>query len=152
MHRGGGKTCPKRRCGYHRSDAAAGSVETLIKVVFCLRRREGLSREEFQRYWREHHAPLVAGRAEALGIRRYVQLHTLDDELSAKAAGPRHGPEPFDGAAELWFDGPESITGGSPSEERRAAAIELLADEREFIDLARSPLFVTEEHVIVGDI
>ena len=31
----------------------------MIKLVFCLRRQPHLSREEFQRYWRECHAPLV---------------------------------------------------------------------------------------------
>jgi hypothetical protein len=28
----------------------------MIKLVFTLRRREGITREEFQRYWREQHA------------------------------------------------------------------------------------------------
>src|SRR5262249_12358508 len=50
----------------------------MIKLVFCLRRLPHLSRAEFQRYWGETHGPLVRRRAEALGIRRYVQLHTLD--------------------------------------------------------------------------
>ena len=55
----------------------------MIKLVFALRRRGDLSRDEFQRYWREHHAPLVRSHAEVLGIRRYVQVHTLPDELHA---------------------------------------------------------------------
>ena len=32
----------------------------MIKLVFCLRRKPTLSREDFQAYWREIHAPLVA--------------------------------------------------------------------------------------------
>ena len=28
----------------------------MIKVVFMIRRREGMTREEFQRYWRGEHA------------------------------------------------------------------------------------------------
>ena len=39
----------------------------MIKLTFCLRRLPHLSREEFQAYWRETHAPLVAERAEVLG-------------------------------------------------------------------------------------
>ena len=27
----------------------------VIKLVFCLRRRDGMTLEEFQRYWREDH-------------------------------------------------------------------------------------------------
>ena len=33
--------------------------DPMIKLVFTLRRSDRLSREEFQRYWREEHAPLV---------------------------------------------------------------------------------------------
>ena len=42
----------------------------MIKLVFCLRRLPHLSREEFQRYWREQHAPLVARHAETLRLAR----------------------------------------------------------------------------------
>jgi hypothetical protein len=44
----------------------------MIKLTFCLRRKPDMTLEEFQRYWRETHAPLVAARAEALGIQRYL--------------------------------------------------------------------------------
>src|SRR5919112_4185036 len=56
---------------------AAWQHDDVVKLVFCLRRRGDLSREEFQRYWRETHAPLVRERSPVLGIRRYVQVHTL---------------------------------------------------------------------------
>src|SRR5690242_16791764 len=38
----------------------SGARHRVIKLVFVLRRKPSLSREEFQRYWRERHAPLVA--------------------------------------------------------------------------------------------
>jgi hypothetical protein len=51
------------------------------KLSFLLRRRSELSREEFQRTWLEEHGPLVRERAAAMGVTRYVQLHTdLDTE------------------------------------------------------------------------
>ncbi len=50
----------------------------MIKLVYCLRRLPNLSREEFQRYWLETHGALVRERAQALRIRRYVQVHTLE--------------------------------------------------------------------------
>lgn len=89
----------------------------MIKLVFCLRRREGLSREEFQRYWLEQHGPLVRSHADVLGIRRYIQVHSIDDAISLAVAGPRNSPPPY--------------------------------DERTFLDLERSPCFLTEEHVII---
>ena len=72
------------------------------KLVYALRRLPHLSREEFQRYWREVHAPLVAERASVLGITRYVQCHTLvyadvaHASFQTRNAGSR---EPFDALA-----------------------------------------------------
>jgi uncharacterized protein (TIGR02118 family) len=122
----------------------------MIKIVFCLRRRADLSREEFQSYWRSTHASLVRSHADALGIRRYVQVHSIDDAISAAVAGPRQSPEPFDGVAELWLDSLDALIASGRSDAGRAAAAALLEDERRFIDLARSPLFLADEHVIIG--
>ncbi len=116
----------------------------MVKLFFCLRRKPGMSREEFQRYWRDHHAALVARHAETMGIRRYVQAHSLDDGLSVAVRSG--GPDPYDGVAELWFDPPEQ------SEALRAAGRALYEDEATFIDHSRSPLFLAEENVVIdGD-
>src|SRR4051794_2926941 len=111
----------------------------MVKLLFCLRRRPELSREEFQRYWRDHHAGLVGDRADSLLMRRYVQAHTLDGDAGEALRASRGGPEPFDGVAELWWDSVESLAEASSTPEGRAAGRALLEDEREFIDLARSP-------------
>ena len=122
----------------------------MIKIVFCLRRRPDLSREEFQTYWRTTHAPLVSEHAEALGIRRYVQVHSVDDAISTAIAGSRRSPEPFDGVAELWLDSLDALIASGSSDAGRAASAALLDDERRFIDLERSPLFLAEEHVVIA--
>ena len=124
----------------------------MIKLVFCLRRRPDLSREEFQTYWRTTHAPLVAERAEVLEIRRYIQVHTQDlPGLHAAFQRRNDGaPEPFDGVAELWFDSLDDLGGDDPA--KRQAQAELLADERNFIDLANSPMWIAEEHEFVSSI
>ena len=122
----------------------------MIKLTFCLRRRTDMTLEEFQRYWRTTHAALVAERAEVLGIRRYVQLHTTDLPGLHKSLQSRNGgaPQPYDGVAELWFDSLDDFIGDSA--ERTQASAELLADERNFIDLPNSPMWLGEEHVVVG--
>ena len=119
----------------------------MIKLVFCLRRLPHLSRAEFQRYWRETHAPLVRRHAATLGIRRYVQLHTLEHPTQDALRASRGGPEPYDGVAELWWDDLGDLARADDA--WRAAALALLEDERRFIDLERSPLFVGEEHAII---
>lgn len=117
----------------------------MVKLVFALRRAPHLSREEFQRYWRERHAPLVERHREALGIRRYVQLHTLDAPANALLRASRGAPPEYDGVAELWFDAPEL----PDTPQAREAGLALLEDERRFIDLERSPLWLAEEHPVV---
>jgi uncharacterized protein (TIGR02118 family) len=115
-----------------------------------LQRRPEVSDEEFHRYWRDEHAPLVAKHAGALGIRRYVQAHGIHDELSRALAANRGAPAGFDGVAEAWFDSVDALSDAASSEPGRTAGRELFADERRFIDHSRSPIFLTQEHSIVG--
>ena len=121
----------------------------MVKLTFVLRRASHLSREEFQRYWREQHAPLVAKHAEALRIHRYVQLHTVDDPANEALRASRGAPEPYDGVAELWWKNAEDMAAGMTEPAAQAAGAALLADEKRFIDLANSPLWLGEEHVII---
>jgi uncharacterized protein (TIGR02118 family) len=124
----------------------------MLKLVYCLRRKPDLSREEFQRYWKETHGPLVRERAAALGIRRYIQVHTLDSPLNeAMRASRSSDPDIYDGVAELWWDDAESFGAGVSTPEGREAAKELREDEERFIDFSRSLSFVAQEHVFVGD-
>lgn len=123
----------------------------MVKLVFCLRRLPSLTREEFQRYWREQHAPLVARHAGTLAIRRYVQLHSLPDDAPVNLAlrASRGGPEPYDGIAELWWSSEEELAAATATEAGRRASLELLEDEKRFIDLARSPLWLARENTVV---
>lgn len=123
----------------------------MIKIVFCLRRNPGQTQEAFQEYWLNRHAPLVRERARRLGIRRYVQSHTISDpRLSGLGADRGFTGEAFDGVAELWFDSAAVLypRADAPHASIQAAR-ELIADEAQFIDLANSPIFVVEEHEIL---
>lgn len=124
----------------------------MIKLVFCCTRKPGMSREAFQKRWLEVHGPLVRRlRAELPMMKRYVQSHTLcgpvGDAVNDGLRASRGVKESYDGITEVWFDGLESMGSGS-SEAARAAGQRLLEDEAEFIDFARSAVFVTEEHEI----
>jgi uncharacterized protein (TIGR02118 family) len=121
----------------------------MFKLVYCLRRKPGMSVEEFQQYWREVHAPLVAERAELLGIKRYVQAHsTLPDLIPVLQQRNGGSPDPYDGVAEIWFETLDSMGGDDPAVQQAAA--DLLADEGNFIDLAQSPLWIAQENVVVS--
>lgn len=122
----------------------------MIKVVFSLRRRQDLTRDEFQAYWRDRHAPLVARHADVLRIRRYVQTHAHASEVAAAQSAARGSePDVYDGQAELWWDSLDDIVAAVSTSAGQQAALELLEDERRFIDLERSPLWIGEEHLVV---
>ena len=121
----------------------------MVKLVFCLRRLPQLSRADFQRYWREEHGPLVRRHAATLRIRRYVQVHTREDPLNGVLQASRGGPEPYDGVAELWWDSRQDLEAALAAPEAQAAAHELLEDEKRFIDLARSALWLGTERPII---
>lgn len=128
----------------------SGLVVPVIKLTFCLHRLPALSRADFQAYWREKHAPLVAKHAGTLNIQRYVQTHTLTHEANTIIRETRGGPEEYDGIAELWWESWESYAGVAKNPGAAEASAALLEDEKKFIDLARSPLWLNEEHIIVG--
>lgn len=122
----------------------------MIKMIFCLRRRAELSPAEFQSYWREQHAPLVAEVAPLLRIRRYVQSHSFDDpRLAGPVAARGATVPPYDGVAELYWDSIDDLVAVNDSKEAREAGRRLLEDERTFIDLPQSPLFWVREHHVI---
>jgi len=118
----------------------------MIRLNFPLRRSPSLSRSDFQKYWREQHGPLVAGVARTLRIRRYVQSHTIDDPLYDGLRALRTGMhEPFDGIASLWWDSREDLVAAMTTDDGRRAGALLVEDERRFIDLPHSPLWLGQE-------
>ena len=121
----------------------------MIKLSFALIRLPELTREAFQAYWFDRHAPLVKSVADTLRIRRYVQSHSLPIDISAGLRAARGGPEGYDGVAELWWDRIEDAVPANPSQAMIDAGRMLLEDERKFIDLSRSPLWWGEERVIL---
>jgi uncharacterized protein (TIGR02118 family) len=123
----------------------------MIKLVYCIRRREDVSAEEFHRYWLEEHGPLVSSVAAAIGAARYVQSHTAEPELNALLQASRGAEEPYDGITEVWWESLADLRAALETPEGQEAQGRLMQDESTFIDFARSRVFLTEEHVIFGD-
>lgn len=120
----------------------------MLKLTFCLRRKAGLTLAEFQDYWFNQHAPLVARHREALHIARYVQLHSLETPANDGVASARHAPAPYDGVAQLWWNSMDDLLAGTGTPAAMEAGRVLLEDERKFIDLENSPLWFGEEKII----
>lgn len=81
------------------------------------------------------------------GMKRYVQSHTYESEMSRAVRAERGGGEPYDGVMEGWLDSEEQAT-AALTEERLVALQMLLDDEGRFIDFDKSRIFFTREHVV----
>lgn len=120
----------------------------MIKINFCVRKRDDISIEEFYDYWLNQHGPLVKSLREPLCISKYTQNHAVFTELGEMACTQRGMESKYDGVAELWWENTEMLQAAFISEEGQKAGAILVEDEARFIDLASSTIFFSEEHVI----
>ena len=107
----------------------------LVKAVWRMRRKPGVSLGEFRRHWIEIHGEIAK---KIPGVRRYVQSHVIDEAYSY--AEPR-----WDGVAQLWWDSPEALTEALKTPEFK----EDMRDGEEFIDGKSISFFLAQEYVVI---
>lgn len=107
----------------------------LLKRISFLKRKPGMSREAFSRYWKDVHGPLAV---KLPGLRRYVQCHAVP---AADGSDPM-----WDGAAALWFDSLADVHYALASPAYRDAA---QPDAANFVDPDSVVTLLTEEYRIV---
>jgi uncharacterized protein (TIGR02118 family) len=105
----------------------------VIKVIVLLARRDGMSQEEFARYARDHHFPLVT---KLPGLRRLVINRVLPD--------PNGPPPAYDAVAEDWFDDLAAMGAAFASPAGQA----VIADAANFLDMTRLQVMAVEEEEI----
>ncbi len=109
----------------------------MIKVVYCITKKAGMSDDEFFDYWKNVHGPIGARIPE---LRKLVQSH--------RRTVPGDKPNAaYDGMAELWFDDPAALLAARRSHEWQAST----EDEKNFVDDRKVAYFVCEEHVILDE-
>ncbi|MGH8012840.1 MAG: EthD family reductase [Candidatus Binataceae bacterium] len=109
---------------------------SMLKLATFVFRKPGLSVEDFQKYWRERHAPIVLKLPE---VCRYVQSHTRPSSYSNNRVPA------FDGIAEVWFDSIEAMRQSAKRPEYAAVR----SDEGNFLDVPRLNFIITRERRIV---
>lgn len=108
----------------------------MIKLIGMIKRKPGMTGEEFSKYWKEVHASVALENMP--GIVRYIQNHRvrLNDRDPA-----------WDGVVELWFADMESFRRMSQwyvSDEGK----KLRDDEDRFIDRSKTVNYICEESVM----
>ena len=86
----------------------------MIKLVGMMNRKQGMSVQDFQSYWLNVHAPMIA---EVPGMRRYVQSHSLPEVYG-------DFPQAYDGMAEAWFDDMQAYDAALASPAWQAAVVD----------------------------
>ncbi|MCE7004996.1 EthD domain-containing protein [Kibdelosporangium philippinense] len=104
-----------------------------------LTRRADLSKELFDHYWTNVHAPLVMSIPEVKRYTlRYVQQHNTGLVLEGVAAAP------YDGVVEVWFEDMADFQAIASSGKWDAA----LKDVENFADVSKTAVLNTTEEVI----
>ena len=120
----------------------------MIKLVYCLTKRDDIDPDSFYRYWLEEHGPQVKSVAEAIGASRYVQSHTILPELNELMIESRGLQAPYDGVTEVWWETMTALKQGMSSAAGVEAQGKPIEDEARFVNFSRSRVFMTEEHEI----
>lgn len=108
----------------------------MIKIISLLRRKEGMTHEEFVHHWENVHGPMLKHIPE---VRRYVQSHIVTERHTP--VGAIDGE--IDGIVELWYDDVETLDRVWAS----SAVTEIAEDTRHFIGAIKS--FIVDEKTII---
>ena len=107
----------------------------MVKVILLLTRREGMSVEEFKRYAREQHAPLLR---QLPGLTRLVVNYAQPDHTGSMP--------PYDAIAEDWFESGEAMAAAFQS----AAGEAVQRDAANFLDLTKFQMIMVQEDEITA--
>ena len=110
----------------------------MIKMIITIKRREGMSHDEFVRYQREVHMPLLLSIAETrLYMRRFV--------VSYPTPAPDYSGPDYDSVVEAWFESIEYMNALYFSDSFLSIVD---PDHRNFMDLSSYGRIVAEEEVV----
>lgn len=108
-----------------------------VKLFVLLKRKPGMSLEEFRQYALQTHGPKVLSLS---GLRRYLQCHVRDSFYTI-------GESRFDAVAQLWFDDTQAIRQMVASPEYRES---VRPDLDQFTDPKYVMTMAAREHWIIG--
>jgi hypothetical protein len=121
----------------------------VVRLVHLMRRKAGLSKDEFRACLRDDLGPRVASHQVDLDIVRYVQVHpdTQDQGLDRRARADRNMANgEIDAVAEYWWASPASLLAALQSERGRSAAAALARAEASLLDIEGSPAWPAVEY------
>ncbi len=113
----------------------------MLTLIGYLKRPEGVSREEFQTWWKEKHVPFVK---QLPGLRRYVihVAHKGFSPMAATEAEMLNDDPPLDGIAEIWFDDEDAVLKALISQQGAADKASFVAHVAQSVGIVARPIVV----------
>ena len=111
----------------------------MINAITIIKKKQSLTYEKFQNYWKNEHAKIVT-RSPLVGT--YVQSHPIyNDKLTFE--------DTVDGIAEIWFEDTNAMRTLAATKEYK----DIQDDEKVFIDGSAVRLIIAEDIITVeGDV
>ena len=111
----------------------------MINAITIIKKKQGLTYEKFQNYWKNEHAEIVT-RSPLVGT--YVQSHPIyNDELTFE--------DTIDGIAEIWFEDTNAMRSLAATKEYK----DIQDDEKVFIEGSAVRLIIAEDIITAeGDV
>ncbi|KAF2650059.1 hypothetical protein K491DRAFT_609590 [Lophiostoma macrostomum CBS 122681] len=126
--------------------ACTMNLERMYHVKLFYNRKEGITPEEFNSYWANHHSTLTAGFHIRVGVVRSVQYHSTPEIRDLVRF---HGGPPvleYDAVAELWMYSLETLQ-ALQSDPYYVNTIQ--PDEQKFIDETSVKIVVGVDYIVV---
>ena len=116
----------------------------MVKITALLKRRAGLSFEDFITHYENRHAPLAL--SHMTSAVRYCRKYLRPLTKAAEDANGTHGVETdFDAITELWVEDHAAAERTFAELAQPLAAAEIAADEERFLDRGKLRLFLVVE-------
>ena len=118
-------------------------AEKIYKFLIFIRRRAGMTPDEFQHYYENVHAKIGRTIAPDVGACKYVRryLHPLSGSVAARA----HDME-YDEITEVWFRDYEKFRIVAERVSRGELSPEVEADEARFMDRSKTRFATVVEY------
>jgi uncharacterized protein (TIGR02118 family) len=107
----------------------------MVRLISLLKRKSGLSHDEFLAYWHDNHGPLIAASSAAGYVRRYTQ--------HPRAAGL--GDDTWDGVTIQEFDSVDAFHAHMGEPDFGA----MMDDLEQFLDTSQIQYVVCDEPTVV---
>jgi uncharacterized protein (TIGR02118 family) len=110
-------------------------LAAVIKLICFVRRKPGMTADDFHAYWRDVHGPLVARTKSGQHALRYEQNHAVADD------------DGYDGVTVQWYESVDDFYASL----REDDYAEINADIEKFLDTSRLQFVLTEEPDVIVD-